>query len=407
MANPKYADLPGIAYDQPDLYETDELPESDQIVTEASVDQSDSVSTLTISATDAYEKFKGCLVDASSVDFTEGISTPRKKGYDVLSGEWEMAGDKEPENVQQKYQRLQFEVKELLNEVETLKAGAQQGDQSLSTLANPTCLLEQAHLVQKMLLGLDLDRTLGSDTLLSLTDPQGALRKTLESQLERLRQGPAPATPAAPQKAAAEPALDPVQATVKIASLEERLKKLENLVGTDSQRLSMLTSHTDSSCLMEVSQLLSSRLYLLEAPHLDQVEARLSLLQQKMTQVAEKKSALEELDKAGKAGAPLPLLWALSSAVNELYELLKKSDAMGSSLTQVVERLVCLQELHEQALQFSKAVSQLDQVQQHLSLALKNNDKHLTEVQTNFGQNIETINKNMTLLEGKIAALKK
>ncbi|CAN7996337.1 unnamed protein product [Ixodes pacificus] len=407
MANPKYADLPGIAYDQPDLYETDELPESDQIVTEASVDQSDSVSTLTISATDAYEKFKGCLVDASSVDFTEGISTPRKKGYDVLSGEWEMAGDKEPENVQQKYQRLQFEVKELLNEVEALKAGAQQGDQSLSTLANPTCLLEQAHLVQKMLLGLDLDRTLGSDTLLSLTDPQGALRKTLESQLERLRQGPAPATPAAPQKAAAEPALDPVQATVKIASLEERLKKLENLVGTDSQRLSMLTSHTDSSCLMEVSQLLSSRLYLLEAPHLDQVEARLSLLQQKMTQVAEKKSALEELDKAGKAGAPLPLLWALSNAVNELYELLKKSDAMGSSLTQVVERLVCLQELHEQALQFSKAVSQLDQVQQHLSLALKNNDKHLTEVQTNFGQNIETINKNMTLLEGKIAALKK
>ncbi|XP_029833160.2 dynactin subunit 2 [Ixodes scapularis] len=393
MANPKYADLPGIAYDQPDLYETDELPESDQIVTEASVDQSDSVSTLTISATDAYDKFKGCLVDASSVDFTEGISTPRKKGYNVLSGEWEMAGDKEPENVQQKYQRLQFEVKELLNEVEALKTGAQQGDQSLSTLANPTCLLEQAHLVQKMLLGLDLDRTLGSDTLLSLTDPQGALRKTLESQLERLRQGPAPATPAAPQKAAAEPALDPVQATVKIASLEERLKKLENLVGTDSQRLSMLTSHTDSSCLMEVSQLLSSRLYLLEAPHLDQVEARLSLLQQKMTQVAEKKSALEELDKAGK--------------VNELYELLKRSDAMGSSLTQVVERLVCLQELHEQALQFSKAVSQLDQVQQHLSLALKNNDKHLTEVQTNFGQNIETINKNMTLLEGKIAALKK
>ncbi|CAN7996330.1 unnamed protein product [Ixodes hexagonus] len=303
MANPKYADLPGIAYDQPDFYETDELPESDQIVSEASVDQSDSVSTLTISATDAYEKFKGCLVDASSVDFTEGISKNRKKGYNVLSGEWEMAGDKEPENVQQKYQRLQFEVKELLNEVDSLKASAQQGDQELNTLANPSCLLEQAQLVQKMLLDLDLERTLGPDTVLSLTDPQAALRKNLASQLERLRQGPASAKPAvpAPEKGAAEPALDQVQATVKIASLEERLKKLENLVGTDSQKLSMLTSHTDSSCLMEVSQLLSSRLHLLESPHLDQVEARLSLLQQKMTQIAEKKGALEELDKAGKA----------------------------------------------------------------------------------------------------------
>lgn len=393
MANPKYADLPGIAYDQPDFYETDELPEADQIASEASVDQSESVSTLVISATEAYEKFKGCTVDASSVDFTEGISKHRKKGYDVLSGEWETAGDKEPENVQQKYQRLQFEVKELLNEVDALKASPNQGDQQLNTLANPACLLEHAQLVQKMLLDVDLERTLGSDTMLSLTDPQAALRKNLALQLERLRQGPASATTSAPQRATAEPSADQVQAIVKIASLEERLKKLENAVGPDPQKLSMLTSHTDSSSLMEVSQLLSSRLHLLEASHLDQVEARLSLLQQKMTQLADKKSALEELDKAGK--------------VNELYELLKKSDAMGSSLAQVVERLVCLQELHEQALQFSKAVTQLDQVQQHLSVALKNNDKHLTEVQTNFGQNMDTINKNMALLEGKIAALKK
>ncbi|CAG2069012.1 unnamed protein product, partial [Timema podura] len=30
MADSKYADLPGIAKDQPDVYETDDLPESDQ-----------------------------------------------------------------------------------------------------------------------------------------------------------------------------------------------------------------------------------------------------------------------------------------------------------------------------------------------------------------------------------------
>lgn len=90
----------------------------------------------------------------------------------------------------------------------------------------------------------------------------------------------------------------------------------------------------------EAVQLLSSRLYLLEMPHLDQVEARLSLLQQKMQQLSEKKGLLDELDKAGK--------------VNELYELLKKSDAMGSSLAQVVERLVCLQELHDQGERHTK-----------------------------------------------------
>ncbi|KAK8761378.1 hypothetical protein V5799_027358 [Amblyomma americanum] len=121
MANPKYADLPGIAYEQPDVYETEDLPESDQVVSDVGVDQSESVNTLSVSVTDAYDKFKGCSVDASTVDFTEGISRQPKKGYHVTSGEWEMAGDKEPENLHQKYQRLQFEVRELLNEVESIK----------------------------------------------------------------------------------------------------------------------------------------------------------------------------------------------------------------------------------------------------------------------------------------------
>lgn len=391
MANPKYADLPGIAYEQPDIYETEDLPESDQMVSDVGVDQSDSVSTLPVCVTEAYEKFKGCSVDASSVDFTEGISRHPKKGYHVTSGEWEMAGDKESENLQQKYQRLQFEVRELLSEVQSVKEG-EQG----ASMAEPAALLQQAQQVQRMLLELDLERVLGASTLRQLADPQAALQSTLASQLERLRTGPAAAVPPrVEEKPPAEPAAQGtgVQTTIKVASLEERIKKLENLVGTDAQKLSMLTSHTSGSCLTDVAQLLCSRLHLLEPSHLDQVEARLALLQQKMQQCADKKTALEELDKAGK--------------VNELYELLKKADAMGSSLTQVVERLVCLQGLHEQALQFSKVVSQLDLVQQHLSLELKNNAKELTEVQKNFAENTETITKNLALLDKKMAALNK
>ncbi|KAH7962069.1 hypothetical protein HPB52_014212 [Rhipicephalus sanguineus] len=390
MANPKYADLPGIAYEQPDIYETEDLPESDQVISDVGVDQSDSVNTLAVSVTEAYEKFKGCTVDSSTVDFTEGISRQPKKGYHVTSGEWEM----EPENLQQKHQRLQFEVRELLNEVQSIKESAQEGDQG--GLAEPAYLLQQAQFIQKMLLDLDLERVLGAPTLQALSDPQAALHRqgsTLVSQLERLRSGPPPATPPVKAKPATEPVQDAVQTTIKVASLEERIKKLENLVGTDTQKLSMLTSHTSGNCLTDITQLLSSRLHLLESSHLDQVEARLSLLQQKMQQCADKKVALEELDKSGK--------------VNELYELLKKADAMGNSLNQVVERLVCLQGVHEHALQFSKAVSQLDLVQQHLSLALKGNEKNLAEAQKNFAENMETITKNLALLETKMAALKK
>lgn len=40
--NPKYAELPGFAHDQPDVYETDDLPEAEQAL-EPLVDESESV----------------------------------------------------------------------------------------------------------------------------------------------------------------------------------------------------------------------------------------------------------------------------------------------------------------------------------------------------------------------------
>lgn len=41
--NPKYAELPGFAHDQPDVYETDDLPESEQTLEQPMVDESEAV----------------------------------------------------------------------------------------------------------------------------------------------------------------------------------------------------------------------------------------------------------------------------------------------------------------------------------------------------------------------------
>ncbi|XP_042910479.1 dynactin subunit 2-like [Parasteatoda tepidariorum] len=70
MANPKYADLPGIAHDQPDVYETTDLPEAEQgtfSISDVIVDQCDSVQILNISPSDAHSKFKGKTLDAGNV----------------------------------------------------------------------------------------------------------------------------------------------------------------------------------------------------------------------------------------------------------------------------------------------------------------------------------------------------
>ena len=69
-------------YDQPDVYETSDLPESDQdFNTNDPSDSSEAIETLHISGSDAHAVFKGKLLDSSKVDFSDRISKYGHKGY--------------------------------------------------------------------------------------------------------------------------------------------------------------------------------------------------------------------------------------------------------------------------------------------------------------------------------------
>merc|ERR1712111_179678 len=149
MADPKYANLPGIAVDQPDLYETNELPESDQHQ-DFDIEESDAVETLHISTNEAFGKFKG---------------------------------KDDQETLDQKYQRLNCEVRQLLEDLEDLKnSGAEKvGNQYLVGLAKQTAML------QDQLSGLKLEEYLGSDPVKDLQDPSGNAKKKLLTQIEQLK----------------------------------------------------------------------------------------------------------------------------------------------------------------------------------------------------------------------------
>jgi Dynamitin len=59
------------------------------------------------------------------------------------------------------------------------------------------------------------------------------------------------------------------------------------------------------------------------------------------------------------------------------------------------------------ALQFSKALAQLDAVQQKLEISLGNGSKLLMETQSKFAENVEHIQKNFETLDQRLAAIKK
>ena len=107
MADPKYANLPGIAHDQPDVYETGDLPESEQHYEDDDADQGggggglggimdNAVETLHISASDAMGRFAGKNLDASAVDFSDrikgggGDGGRSRRGYVAWSGDLEL-----------------------------------------------------------------------------------------------------------------------------------------------------------------------------------------------------------------------------------------------------------------------------------------------------------------------------
>ncbi|XP_054723344.1 dynactin subunit 2-A-like [Uloborus diversus] len=405
MANPKYADLPGIAHDQPDVYETNDLPEAEQgtlSMSDALVDQCDSVETLKISPNDAYTKFKGKTLDSRGVDFTDGIGRSGKTGYDVRSGDWEMIGDhsQEKETPLQAYNRIQFETKQLYEQVNEMKVSSEK--ESESSQVPPAVLLQQIEQLQKELQNLHMEKVLGSEALSEMSDPLGALHKKLMAQVDAFKKQPVPEKKTKTSSAVTEdtikyelyvkPDQSKLEQASKLASLEQRLRNLESIIGPDKKKMSFLTSNTDGKSVTAAIGILSSKLNLLDAGYLDQIEGRLVLLHQCMQQVAEKRQQIEDADKQNR--------------VAELYELAKKVDELSTSLPQVVERLVSLKELHEQALQFSKALTQLDTTQQQIANSLKGNEVLLKEVQATFVKNTEMIEANISSLNTRLSALK-
>ncbi|CAM9938309.1 unnamed protein product, partial [Bubo scandiacus] len=182
MADPKYADLPGIARNEPDVYETSDLPEDDQAEFEAEELTSTSVEHLIINPNAAYEKFRDKRLSTKGVDFSDRINKPRTTGYE--SGEYEILGEGlgAKETPQQRYQRLQHEVQELVREVEQIQSTVKES--SAAEELTPMALARQVEGLKQQLVSSHLEKLLGPAAAVDFADPEGALAKRLLQQLE-------------------------------------------------------------------------------------------------------------------------------------------------------------------------------------------------------------------------------
>ena len=236
-----------------------------------------------------------------------------------------------------------------------------------------------------------LEETLGSDLINRLEDPSSAAKDQLMAQLDALKNISSVRLTADASKlnkesmsidgdkrsqpAMYELLMKPESATLeehkKVSELDTRLKNLEALMTSSSDKVSCMATDTNQKSVVGAIEVLTCKLSLLDPSHMDHVEGRLAALTQKMNVIAERKSVVEDAEKQSK--------------IADLYDLCNKTEANSMALPEIVDRLDALQSLHEKALGFSKAMAQLDTVQQKLDENLSNNQKLLQETQSKFG----------------------
>nr|XP_014352722.1 PREDICTED: dynactin subunit 2 [Latimeria chalumnae] len=405
MADPKYANLPGIASNEPDVYETSDLPEDDQAEFDAFAQEeltSASVEHIIVNPNAAYDKFKDKTVGTKGLDFSDRISKSRRIGYE--SGDYEILAERSgvKETPQQKYRRLLHEIQELAEEVEQIKNTVKES--TVEEKLTPVALVKQVASLKQQLVASHLEKLLGPNAAINLTDPDGALAKRLLTQLEAAKgskmasvEGKNPAKVTVGNTVTYElhrrPEQDKFSQTAKVAELEKRLAELEAAVRYAPESQNPLTVGLQGSSLVEMIEILQAKVSVLDSVTLDQVEARLQSVLGKLNETAKHKAAIEDAD--------------TQSKVSQLYDVVQKWDSVAVTLPQVVQRLVSVKDLHEQAIQFGQLLTHLDTTQQMINNSLKDNATLLVQVQKTMKENLAAIEDNFANIDSRMKQLAK
>eukprot|EP00095_Tigriopus_kingsejongensis_P008970 maker-scaffold334_size202906-snap-gene-1.31 protein:Tk08970 transcript:maker-scaffold334_size202906-snap-gene-1.31-mRNA-1 annotation:"dynactin subunit 2" len=397
--DPKYAQLPGIAVDQPDHYETtgSGLTEADQAWAQ---DSSDAIEVLHISTNEAFGLFKGKTLDGQGVDFSDRLkNTKYRQGYVAWSGDYEVDPEAKDETLMQKYQRLNCEVRELVEELESAKDKDEaKKDQSQSL----DVLVHQVQGLNEELASLNLEERLGRDTLKGLYDPEGLASAKMLAHLAALQTGTRSQANRSGEKSVdsssviyellMKPDTAKLEHLERIAHMDKRLESLERTIGAAPEQMSTLSMETNQKSVLGAIQVLSKRTALLEPAHLDHVEGRLAALQSKMNSIAERKPILADQAKQSK--------------IDELYDMVHRSVGQTQMLEEVVERLEALQDLHGRAQSFDQTLAELEEVQSKIGNNLANNQSLLKATQDKFKENLTNIQENFKVLDDRLTKMK-
>ncbi|KAL1137791.1 hypothetical protein AAG570_009487, partial [Ranatra chinensis] len=365
--------------------------------------ESESIERLHINASDAFSKFKDKSLSSTNIDFSDRLSKHRRIGYDARSGVWELAGSEDKETPLQRYQRLQCEMKELLEDISAIKV-MEDGMKEESQVA----MASHVESMLKHLEDLRLEKSLGTEVIGNLTDPQGAQLKKLLSQLENLSSvkqkqnsdGSKGKTIEVGQEGEvryqvnAKPSNAQLVQAARIAELEAKINRLNSLISTTPSSVRRMGGGDRS--LIETARWVAGKTALLDQSQLEAAEARISNLLTKLDQIAERSAQI-----TGNRNTEQ------DNKISELYELAKTTEDMSQVLPRALERMLALETLHQQGTEFAKSLSELESLQRVLTASCESNKEMLQRLEENFSSNLVALKSNIESLDSRLKALDK
>eukprot|EP01122_Echinamoeba_exundans_P017518 TRINITY_DN9316_c0_g1_i1.p1 TRINITY_DN9316_c0_g1~~TRINITY_DN9316_c0_g1_i1.p1 ORF type:complete len:420 (-),score=105.09 TRINITY_DN9316_c0_g1_i1:28-1287(-) len=413
-------------YTQPVIFETpggDDLGEVEvgQIPSSlsrplATVDNDAPIVVQRLDPTKAFDKFSKTEFDTRGKDFSDAVSVrARKTKYEVISrnAKRDTIGPVEESDLKetplQRFERLKAEVSNFLTEISEAKADAasEEDGVDLSDMASQLKVLHSQLLsakgdVSQVFSSEDLT-AIGASKLTAAGAADGNLSKYLASHLQSLK--PAAESGASKDQTRAiyelyyKPDLSKEDSTLsaKLFDAEKRLALLEGvLAGADTHGSAASTLFENSKGLVGNVLELKSRIDSLSDDNLSKTSRRIDQLIARVEQIQQSRSQ----------NAPLGSSLITSEhlrKIESIHSALPKVDRMATELPVIIERLVQLRTLHEEAAAINNSWTQLTTEQSELSASVSASRALLTKMEENLAANMETMMKNVQVLEQKLA----
>ena len=126
-----------------------------------------------------------------------------------------------------------------------------------------------------------------------------------------------------------------LQEVQRIATLEQRLARLENVIGLSNDKLAKFNQSLKTQGIVEAVQQLGAKSSLLDSTQVEAMESRIATLAHRMDSLAQKKSAMQQdCDREQK--------------IAEMYDIMKKIEASSDVVPQTINRMLALSTVHQQ-----------------------------------------------------------